>query len=236
MRTAQNPGSSIAPARCVFRRGLDTECGRKSPLRKKTSAAYGVGHHPIANVTAVGARCRPSSHRRLSWGFCPVKRGRTRHTRFGITASVEILLRRWLSRCCRGRGHDQHRRQIPRAPSPTAVPGQAFFIKQAFHLRDSCEECLTWLRSAPLSAIESRTTALAVARLFCEPALILRMTPRCGLAEKMTPVRPKGVPEGRAWKSAPTRSVHRRIGARSKQKGTNRKIWDSVVFCISEIL
>ena len=87
-----------------------------------------------------------------------MKRGRTRHARFGILGGVDFVLRRWLSGCYRGRRHDQHRRQISRAPSPTAVPGQAFFIKQALHLRDSCEECLTWLRSAPLSAIESRTT------------------------------------------------------------------------------
>ena len=106
-------GVASAPARRIFRRGLDTECGRNSPLRKTTSAAYGVGHHSIANGTAVGARCRPSSHRLLNWGFCPVKRGRTRHTRFGILCDVELLLRRWLFGRCRGRGHGQHRRQIP---------------------------------------------------------------------------------------------------------------------------
>jgi len=31
-----------APARCIFRRGLATEIGRKSPLRKMTSAAFGA--------------------------------------------------------------------------------------------------------------------------------------------------------------------------------------------------
>jgi len=78
--------------------------GRKSPLQKTTSAAYGVGHHSIADVTAVGARCRPSSHRWLGWEFCLVKRGRTRHARFGILGGVGFVLRLWLFGCCRGRG------------------------------------------------------------------------------------------------------------------------------------
>ncbi|RLE32397.1 MAG: hypothetical protein DRJ61_09550 [Acidobacteria bacterium] len=42
------------PARCISRRGLDTEIGRGSPLRKMTSAAYGVSQDSIASVTAVG--------------------------------------------------------------------------------------------------------------------------------------------------------------------------------------
>ncbi len=72
-----------APARCIFLKGSSTGNGKISPLRKMTSAAYGVGHHSIADVTAVGARCRPSSHRRLGWEFYLVKRGRTRHAPIG---------------------------------------------------------------------------------------------------------------------------------------------------------
>jgi len=59
------------------------------------------------------------------------------------------------------------------------------------------EECLTGLPSAPPSAIVSRLTPQAVARLFCGAAIWLRLRPRFGLAEKTTLVRPKGVPEGR---------------------------------------
>jgi len=71
-----------------------------------TSAAYGVSHHSIADITAVGARCRPSSHRLLEWEFCSVKRGRTPHARFGVFGGVEFPRLRWLFGCCRGHGHN----------------------------------------------------------------------------------------------------------------------------------
>ena len=50
---------AIAPARCIFRRGFVTETGREPPLRKTTSAAYGVSHHSIAIHTAVDCPTQP---------------------------------------------------------------------------------------------------------------------------------------------------------------------------------
>jgi hypothetical protein len=68
-----------APARCISRRGFVTEIGRKSPLRKMTSAAYGVGRD--STVDALAERCpvRLSSRRLRLLGACPMKRSHTRH-------------------------------------------------------------------------------------------------------------------------------------------------------------
>ena len=117
-----------------------------------TSAAYGFGHHSIADVTAVGARCRPSSHRRLSWEVCLVKRGRTRHARLGIFCTLDSVRRRWLFRLpSRPRTQPTQTLTNKSTLSPTGVRGQAFFTGQSSRRRCQCEECLTGLPSAPPS-------------------------------------------------------------------------------------
>ncbi len=50
---------SIAPARCISLKGYSVGIGRASPLRKMTSAAYGVGRDSIADDTAVGCPVSP---------------------------------------------------------------------------------------------------------------------------------------------------------------------------------
>ena len=47
------------PARCIFRRGLVTEIGRKSPLQKMTSAASGIGRDSVSE--ALAERCQVSA-------------------------------------------------------------------------------------------------------------------------------------------------------------------------------
>ena len=70
-------GSLRAPARHISLKGSRAESGRASPLRKKTSAAYGFSRHSIAEGVA---------------GDCPVKKvapSRTRHVPFrGIGCSL----------------------------------------------------------------------------------------------------------------------------------------------------
>ena len=101
----------IAPARCISLKGNKVEIGRASPLRETTSAAYGVGHHSIARAAAVGCPVSPffASSVQGKGEFCPVKRGRTRHT------PIWRLVRRCIS----------HRRWLGRAPAAESRSGAA---------------------------------------------------------------------------------------------------------------
>ena len=79
MRSSQDFGAPIAPARCISLKGIKVEIGRASPLREMTSAAYGVGRDSIADALAERCPARLSSQQ-LRWlEVYPMKKSHARH-------------------------------------------------------------------------------------------------------------------------------------------------------------
>ncbi|RLE20062.1 MAG: hypothetical protein DRJ65_19020 [Acidobacteria bacterium] len=84
----------IAPARCIFLKGDLPEIGRALPLRKRPRRPTAFAETRLLTAPPWGARCRPSSQRRLKWEFCLVKRGRTQHTRLRGASLISYVAAR----------------------------------------------------------------------------------------------------------------------------------------------
>ena len=62
-----------------------SKIGRSSPLEGRDLGGLRLTSETRLRARSPWvARCRPSSHQRLCWEFCPVKRGRTRHAPLGV--------------------------------------------------------------------------------------------------------------------------------------------------------
>ena len=83
-----NPGlrerAHASPLGAFFEGASLQKSGGNRPFENRPRRPTASAEARLLTRSPWVARCRPSSHRRLGRVCCPVKRGRTRHARFGI--------------------------------------------------------------------------------------------------------------------------------------------------------
>ncbi len=144
-----NPGllacpSGIPASPFLRARGRLSDSRNTRPRKKDERRPTASAETRLLTARPWGARCRPSSHRRLNRKLGPVKRGRTRHTPSEKGARV----------CRRGRC----RRPILRGPCWTVRAMLRIFPRQTSRFEPRFRKNRAWQHPGGASAIESQLT------------------------------------------------------------------------------